>query len=66
MLIHQQNLYVPRGKQRFNRHEGHSHEPVNTVKKTLCSNTITKVDEIKFVSDLFNGTASSLALYSVK
>jgi hypothetical protein len=33
MLLHRQNSYVPRGKQRSNCREAHGHEPVNTVKK---------------------------------
>jgi hypothetical protein len=35
MLIHWQNLYAPRGKQRTGHREAQSHEPVNEVKNSL-------------------------------
>jgi hypothetical protein len=36
MLIHRQNSYAPRGKQRTGRREAQSREPANEVKKELC------------------------------
>jgi hypothetical protein len=36
MLIHWQNSYAPRGKQRSGRREARSGKLVNKVKKDLC------------------------------
>jgi hypothetical protein len=38
MLIHRQNSYAPRSKQRTGRREAHSRKPANKVKKlpVLC------------------------------
>jgi hypothetical protein len=41
MLIHRQNLYVPRSKRRTRRREAQSREPVNKVKKETLCNTAT-------------------------
>jgi hypothetical protein len=45
MLIHWQNSYAPRGKQRTGRREAQSREPVNKVKK-LSVETIHTCREI--------------------
>jgi hypothetical protein len=37
LLIHLQNSYAPRSKQRTGRREAQRRQPVNKVKKTLCT-----------------------------
>jgi hypothetical protein len=43
MLIHPQNSYAPRGKQRTGRGEAQNHEPVNKV-KILFLNTYVDIE----------------------
>jgi hypothetical protein len=49
MLIHQQNLHAPCGKQHTGRREAQSHEAVKKVKKTLCITSFEHVMKFKYL-----------------